>query len=255
MGTPDLRAAWHEALAALGTVDHPAVRGMPDGTLLHLRDTYPTETAWAPPWTGDQLRQARTGAWEARLAATRATAEAMAARHHGHRNEAARQRNLAASYHAMHEAYQQRDTVLAASMDDRTAWEKATRQQRQLAIAADTELRRRHPDQPHPPLRSAEPQPSTPAQHDEPALNPSDDIKQTKELIEELTTQRREFARQYAERARQRQSPAGRDHENQDAWTSATRDAILQPPKPRVEPSARILERVIGRDLDLEAAD
>ena len=45
---PDLRAAWHEALAALGPVDGPDVRGMPDGMLLHLRDTYPVETAWAP---------------------------------------------------------------------------------------------------------------------------------------------------------------------------------------------------------------
>ena len=45
---PDMRAAWHEALAALGPADGPDVRGMPDGTLLHLRDTYPIETAWAP---------------------------------------------------------------------------------------------------------------------------------------------------------------------------------------------------------------
>ena len=44
---PDLRAAWHEALAALGPIDGPDVRGMPDGTLLHLRDTYPIETVWA----------------------------------------------------------------------------------------------------------------------------------------------------------------------------------------------------------------
>jgi conjugative relaxase-like TrwC/TraI family protein len=43
---PDMRAAWHEALAALGPVDGPDVRGMPDGRLLHLRDTYPIETAW-----------------------------------------------------------------------------------------------------------------------------------------------------------------------------------------------------------------
>ncbi len=45
---PDKRAAWYEALAALGPVDGPDVRGMPDGRLLHLRDTYPIETAWAP---------------------------------------------------------------------------------------------------------------------------------------------------------------------------------------------------------------
>ena len=41
---PDLRAAWHEALAALGRAEGPDVRGMPDGMLLHLRDTYPVET-------------------------------------------------------------------------------------------------------------------------------------------------------------------------------------------------------------------
>jgi hypothetical protein len=39
MAAPDARAAWHEALSALGPVDGPDVRGMPDGRLLHLRDT------------------------------------------------------------------------------------------------------------------------------------------------------------------------------------------------------------------------
>jgi hypothetical protein len=34
-----MRAAWHEAMAALGPADGPDMRGMPDGTLLHLRDT------------------------------------------------------------------------------------------------------------------------------------------------------------------------------------------------------------------------
>jgi hypothetical protein len=38
---------------------NPDVRGMPDGLLLHLRDTYPIETAWAPQWVGDELRQVR----------------------------------------------------------------------------------------------------------------------------------------------------------------------------------------------------
>ena len=50
--TPDIRAAWHEALAALGPADGPDVRGMPDGMLWHLRDTYPIETAWALKWVG-----------------------------------------------------------------------------------------------------------------------------------------------------------------------------------------------------------
>ena len=95
---PDRRAAWYEALAALGPVDGPDVRGMPDGRLLHLRDTYPIETAWAPQWVGDELRQVRGGAREARLAAARASAEAAAARRSGHHEAAARHEALAASY-------------------------------------------------------------------------------------------------------------------------------------------------------------
>ena len=102
---PDLRAAWHEALAALGLVDGPDVRGMTDGLLLRLRDTYPAETAWAPPWTGDELRQARAAIRDAHLAALRATAEASAARRRGERKEARRQQSLAASYQAIHDAY------------------------------------------------------------------------------------------------------------------------------------------------------
>jgi hypothetical protein len=256
---PDLRAAWHEALAALGTVDHPDVRGMPDGTLLHLRDTYPTETAWAPRWSGDELRRARTAAWEARLAAVRATAEASAARRHGRRDDFARQAALAASYRAMHSAYQLREAAFAAAMADRAAWEEATRQQRQLAIAADAELRRRHPDQPHPPLRSAESQFVVRDPRDEPGLSGHADIARTNELIASLAAQHREFARLYSERTGLTRSFAGRDDGDLGAafgaWTGAARDAILQPPKPQIEPSARILERVTGHDLDLEAAD
>jgi len=80
---PDLRAAWHEALAALGPAGGPDVRGMTDGLLLRLRDTYPVETAWAPPWVADELRQARAAARDAHLGALRAAAEANAARRRG----------------------------------------------------------------------------------------------------------------------------------------------------------------------------
>ena len=73
---PDVRAAWHQALAALGPAGGPDVRGMPDGRLLHLRDTYPIETGWAPRYVGDELRQVRAAAWDARLAGLRAAAEA-----------------------------------------------------------------------------------------------------------------------------------------------------------------------------------
>jgi hypothetical protein len=175
---PDLRAAWHEALAALGPADGPDVRGMPDGTLLHLRDTYPIETAWAPQWVGDELRQVRTGATDARLAAIRAGAEAETAESQGEHEKASQQQALSASYQAMHDAYAEREAIFADIMADRQDWEQATRQQRQLAVAADAELRRRHPGQQHPPLRSAEPPPVTQEQRHELTLTAGEEIPQ-----------------------------------------------------------------------------
>jgi hypothetical protein len=173
---PDARAAWHQALAALGPAGGPDVRGMPDGRLLHLRDTYPIETAWAPQWVGDELRQVRAGAREAGLAAARADADAAAAERSGHQQAAARHRVLAASYQAMGEAYRDRERVFAGVMANRADWEAATRTQRHLAVAADAELRRRHPQQRFTPLRSAEPPAATDAQHAELTLTTGPDI-------------------------------------------------------------------------------
>jgi hypothetical protein len=39
------------------------------------------------------------------------------------------------------------------------------------------------------------------------------------------------------------------------AWSRASRGAILQPPKPEMTPSPRILQRAMDRDADWEAAD
>jgi hypothetical protein len=36
--------------------------------------------------------------------------------------------------------------------------------------------------------------------------------------------------------------------------TTTSREAILQPPRPQIQPSARILERVADLDVDIEAA-
>ena len=37
------------------------------------------------------------------------------------------------------------------------------------------------------------------------------------------------------------------------SWTGSSKGAILQPPKPQIRPSARVLERVADRDADIEA--
>jgi conjugative relaxase-like TrwC/TraI family protein len=254
-GSPDLRAAWHEALAALGPAVGHDVRCMPDGLLLHFRDTYPIETAWAPPWVGDELRQVRAAARDTRLAALRATAEAGLARRDGKPEQARQQEALASSYQAMHHAYRQHETAFAATMADRTEWERTTRHQRQLAVSADAELRRRHPDQRWPPLRSAEPRLGAQAADFTLAQN----TEEAGQWTRELAAQHREFVGKLAER----QSPMipAEDPDFQalspalSGWPQPGRDAILQPPKPQIRPSERILERSADRDLHLEAAD
>ena len=256
---PELRAAWHEALAALGTVDGPDVRGMPDGRLLHLRDTYPIETAWAPQWVGDELRQVRAAAWEARLAGLRATAEATAAAQRGDHGTTARQHELAASYGALHEAYRQRETVFAATMADRADWDAATRAQRHLAVAADAELRRRHPGQHHPPLRSAEPGPATETQRAELTLTPDEPTGETGQWIKDLAAAHRTFAARLADRQSlmiPSEDPAYGDlGQAFPLWPRPGREAILQPPKPEIRPSPLVLERAADRDPDWEAAE
>ena len=256
---PDLRAAWQEAFTALGPVDGPDVRGMPDGTLLHLRDTYPIETAWAPRWVGDELRQVRAGAWRARLASLRATAEAGTARRRGHHDHAEQQTTLAGSYQVLHDAYRQRETVFAAVMADRTDWDHATRQQRHLAVAADAELRRRHPAQPFTPLRSAEPEPLTPAQRAELTLPADRPPAEMSQWIKDLAVGHRTFADRLADRQNIKIPAEDPDYGDLGqafpSWTGPGKDAILQPPKPEIPPSPLVLERPADRDADREAAD
>ena len=256
---PETRAAWHEAAAALGPVDGLDVRGMPDGRLLHLRDTYPLETAWAPRYVGDELRQVRAAAWEARLAGLRAAAEAAAARQRGDHGTATSQHELAASYQVLHDAYRQRETVFAAVMADREDWDAATRAQRQLAVAADAELRRRHPGQPFPLLRSAEPEPATETPITELTPTPGEPPGEIGQLITDLAAAHGTFAERLADR--QSLTIPSPDPGYGDLgqafppWPGHSRDAILQPPKPEIQPSPHVLERTADRDADWEAAD
>jgi hypothetical protein len=254
---PDKRAAWHEALAAVG--GDADVRGLPDGSLLHLRDTYPVETAWAPRWVGDQLRQVRRGCDEARLAAIRAAAQARAAAGRGRPGVATRHEELAASYQAMAAAYRDRERVLAGVMEDRQDWERATAGRRRLAVAADAELRRRHPEQRLAPLRSAEPAPVTKAESSELDLVPGDEIPEPGQWLTDLAARREAFAGQLAERRGLAVSLGDPGHgglgEAFPGWAGFAGEALLQPPKPEIRPSARVLERARERQAGMEAVN
>jgi hypothetical protein len=119
-----------------------------------MRDSYKVETEWAPPHVGRQLRGVRLVAENARKQAIRSAAEARTA---ADPETAGRHANMADSARALQQICRRIEASLAEAMDDRLAWEQITAGPRRLAVAADFELRRRNPDKPIEPLRSAEP--------------------------------------------------------------------------------------------------
>jgi hypothetical protein len=228
---------------------------MPDGRLWLLRDTYATQTAWAPHHVGKELRLSRLGAFDAALGAIRADAETQAARKADDHDRAARHEHLATSYRSLRDFYQQRKEAFAREMADRQKWEQTTAQSRQLAIAADGELRRRQPGQQIEPLRSAEPALVDDAERQRLDLIPHQRNGETA-WIGDLEEQQQAFRVVMNEHQRLAAnkdvawgglggvSPAPRTR-----WS----DAILQPPKPQITPSAEILQLAAEYDIEPEA--
>jgi hypothetical protein len=258
---PDQRAAWYEAFAALGPADQPDVRAMPDGRLWLLRDAYRAETAWAPRHVGKELRLSRLGAFDAGLGAIRADAETAVARKAGDRDRAARHETLAASYRALRDIYQQREQALAQAMADRREWERATEQSRRLAITADAELRRRHPNRKIEPLRSTEPVLASDTGREEPDPVHDRKLPEMASGIGDLAAKHQAFRAEIEERSRlltPDDDPAWGDLGNAfPGWPASHQDAILKPPKPEIIPAARILQLAAEHDTepDHEAAD
>jgi hypothetical protein len=246
---PEQRAAWHQAFLTLGSPAGPDVRALPDGRLWLLRDSYAAEITWAPRHVGKELRLSRLGAFDAALCAIRTEAEADAARKTDDHDRAARHEHLAASYRAMRDHYQQQGRSLAQAMADRREWEQATVHSRHLAIAADAELRCRHPDQQIEPLRSAVPtflSNNTERKQTHPA--PGQEISQVPQELFRVALQNRQPLKVTNE------DPGW---SSLDTLFSAGRTlgqaAILQPPKPSIVPSTRILQRAAEHDVEPEA--
>ena len=194
--------------------------------------------------------------WEHATARTRhlaiaADAETASARKAGEYDRAARHETLAASYRALRDHYQQREHDLTRDMAARQKWEHATRRSRRLAIAADAELRRRHPGRKIEPLRSAEPAPASDTGCG--PLHPAADGKltETAALIRDLSVQRDEVRAEMDERPG---LIVPGDHGKAfRAMKTPGQDAILQPPKPEITPSARILQLAAEHDIEPEA--
>ena len=84
-------------------------------------------------------------------------------------------------------------------------------------------------------------------------------IREKGQWIKDLAAQRCAFAVRLADR--QSLTIPAEDPDYGDLgqafppWPAPARDAILQPPKPEIPPSTRILERAQDHDLDMEAAN
>jgi hypothetical protein len=236
--SPEQRAAWHAGFAALTRTDTVDVRTLPEASLWHMRDTYKAETEWAPPHVGPQLRGVRLAAEDARQLAIRSRAEAQAASDPETRDRHSR---MAASAEVLQPAYRRIEATLAETMDDRRAWEQVTAGPRRLAVAADSELRRRYPDKQIEPLRSAEP--CAPGGDEIPKPQPETGPAETPEWATHLAEQRRAFQ----EKLEERQNVMIPDEDPDygflgQAWPWQERDpdAILQPPKPEIRPCAGV---------------
>jgi len=147
-------------------------------------------------------------------------------------------------------------------MADRQEWEQATAGARRLAIAADTELRRRHPDQRIEPLRSAEPTriDDSRLDHLQPACGGI--FPETEPGISDPIP-RRQATRAGIEEPSPLLGPDGNpvshnsDTPSFPAWKAYGQDAILHPPKPEIIPSDKILQLATEHETepDHEAAD
>ena len=132
------------------------------------------------------------------------------------------------------------------------------RRPRHLAIAADAELRRRHPGQTIEPLRSAEPAPVSDTEREELTLAPDEKIGQIAGWVKDLAAQRQAFREKLEERQALKVPSEDPDWEDLGQAfptpLAGQRDAILQPPKPQITPSAKILYLAAERDSSPEAA-
>jgi hypothetical protein len=245
---PDKRALWHQAWRALGPADGTDLRDRADGSLWLIRDQYQAETAWAPKHVGRELGHVRARAEDARLRVIRSRAEADVTRKAGDGALTARHEQQAERSRLQESAYRMQEPILAGLMDDRQAWEAATEPQRRLAVAADTELRRRNPDMPIEPLRSAEPEEVTSEQRAELDVLPEEQHEHRPPAwVRHLAEARTAFSEKIAERQSVMEPHEDADYENIGqafpAWEPRDRDAVLQPPKPPIPPSGRLAER------------
>jgi hypothetical protein len=152
MTSPEAWADWHVAFAALDRISGIDLRRLSDSQLRLRRARHERELVWAPPHVAEELRLARL---QARTAWENAIRAEHAARASANPDAAGRHQTLAGIWQAMHAKADNVAETLAAAQETRRQWAALTEPTRRMALAADLELRRRHPEANLPPLTVA----------------------------------------------------------------------------------------------------
>jgi len=153
-GSPEQRASWHAAYSALRMPEEGReVAALNDGELWARRSAYARDVEWAPPYVAGELRDAHIAEDTYRADAVRAWHRADAAADRAGRNQA---RQEAEEYSALAQEVGAYREALTEVAEARRQWHDTTELDRQRALAADAELRRRHPDTELPPLHPGE---------------------------------------------------------------------------------------------------
>lgn len=241
--SPEKRAGWHHAAAAMTRSMGEDLSALSDGALYARRASYERETSWAPKHVGADLEHMRAGARDSRERAIRAEAEAGAARRADDQARAERHETIAASAAWMTTRYEMAQDDAEQTATARAGWEASTRDTRHRAVAADSELRRRGAELA--PLVSAEPVRTTPQELAELDAFPADVASgpELPEWIAQEAARRRAAEAEVAERQSMPMPHEDHELEPDEAWPSwrvRERDAVLQPPKPEMEPAAEV---------------
>jgi hypothetical protein len=142
--SPDARQDWQAAAEALGRQPGDMAEHS-DGQLWAWRSAFAREMAWAPPYKGEDLALVRGEIRRAQIETGRARRNATSAT-----TPEAGQRlaDWAQATERWEQMVQQTAADLVQVQAGYDAWETATTPTRDRAVAADAELRRRHPGQP-----------------------------------------------------------------------------------------------------------
>ena len=276
--SPEAWADWHTAFTALTKISGIDLRDIPDSQLNVRRAQYERELAWAPHHVAEELRLARLQARTAWENTTRASRAARTATDPDTRD---RHQNLATIWEAMHDQATTLAGQLAEAQETRRQWATITEPTRRMAMAADLELRRRHPEAELAPLTGT---PRTgPGSAAEPATPPraTSPVKRARHTVfeqqlsggdTEISGDAAEHVARIVDNARRAQEqinylrgqPEYAEHNDAiylglawDVRAGRERDAIIQPPRPDLAPADAVRERSHTRtavsETELEA--